>query len=205
MLTSDDLNATMERAREVGVEIYMVKPIKRADLFKALGRALDTAGVRSQNTSAADRSVIDSTAGSDVFDETRPLKVLLADDSRDNRLLVQAYFKKMPYAIDEAENGAVAVEKFKTGSYDVVLMDIEMPIMDGYSATRAIRAIERKTGRRRVPILALTASVLTEALKKALDAGCDAHIAKPVKKATLLAAVHKAIGDLEGRDARTHA
>ena len=111
----------------------------------------------------------------------------------------------MPYTIDEAENGAVAVEKFKTGSYDVVLMDIEMPIMDGYSATRAIRAIERKTGRRRVPILALTASVLTEALEKALDAGCDAHIAKPVKRATLLAAVHKAIGDLEGHDAGAHA
>ena len=204
MLTSDDLNATMERAREVGVEIYMVKPIKRADLFKALSRALDTAGVV-QKTSPAGSSVIESTAGSDVFDETRSLKVLLADDSRDNRLLVHAYFKKLPYIIDEAENGAVAVEKFKTGSYDVVLMDIEMPIMDGYSATRAIRAIERNTGRRRVPILALTASVLTNALKKAHDAGCDAHIAKPVKKAILLAAVHKAIGDLEGHDDGTHA
>jgi len=158
-----------------------------------------------QKTSSADSSVVRSIAGNDVFAETRPLKVLLADDSRDNRLLVQAYFKKMPYTIDEAENGAVAVEKFKTGSYDLVLMDIEMPIMDGYSATRAIRAIELKTGRRRVPILALTASVLTEALKKALDAGCDAHIAKPVKKATLLAAVQKAMDDLEGDDTATHA
>jgi CheY-like chemotaxis protein len=205
MLTSDDLSTTMERAREVGVEIYLVKPIKRADLFEALGRALGAPGASSQYTSAGDRSEIDSTRSNDVFDETRPLRILLADDSRDNRLLVQAYFKKMPYAIDEAENGAVAVEKFKHGRYDVVLMDIEMPIMDGYSATRAIRAIERKLGRRRVPILALTASVLTEALKKALDAGCDAHIAKPVKKATLLAAVQKAVGDLEGRDVGPHA
>jgi two-component system sensor histidine kinase/response regulator len=205
MLTSDDLGTTMERAREVGVEIYLVKPIKRADLFQALGRALGVPGASSQYTSAGDRSEIDSTRSNDVFDETRPLRILLADDSRDNRLLVQAYFKKMPYAIDEAENGAVAVEKFKHGRYDVVLMDIEMPIMDGYSATRAIRAIERKLGRRRVPILALTASVLTEALKKALDAGCDAHIAKPVKKATLLAAVQKAVGDLEGRDVGPHA
>ena len=198
MLTSDDLNATMERAREVGVEIYVVKPIKRADLFKALSRAFDAAGLVHE-TSPAYGTAIDSTAGSDIFDEVRPLKVLLADDSSDNRLLVQAYFKKMPYSIDEAENGAVAVEKFKNGSYDVVLMDIEMPIMDGYSATRTIRAFERKTGRRRVPILALTASVLDEALKKALDAGCDAHIAKPVKKATLLAAVQKAVGDAAGR------
>jgi CheY-like chemotaxis protein len=91
----------------------------------------------------------------------------------------------------------VAVEKFKIGNYDLILMDIEMPIMDGYSATRAIRALERATGRRRVPILALTASVLTGALKKAHDAGCDAHIAKPVKKATLLAAVHRATADAE--------
>ncbi len=61
-----------------------------------------------------------------------------------------------------------------------------------------MRAIERETGRPRVPILALTASVLSEALKKTHDAGCDAHVAKPVKKATLLAAVHKAVGDAQG-------
>jgi CheY-like chemotaxis protein len=103
----------------------------------------------------------------------------------------------MPYAIDEAENGAIAVEMFKAGNYDLVLMDIQMPIMDGYSASRAIRAIEHETGRRRAPILALTASVLAEDLSKALEAGCDAHIAKPVKKAALLAAVHKAMGGAE--------
>jgi PAS domain S-box-containing protein len=168
---------------------------------KALRRAL---GIDQISTSA-NSSAIDSNPHSGVDGETRPLKVLLADDSRDNRLLVHAYFKNLPYAIDDAENGAVAVEMFRTAVYDIVLMDIEMPIMDGYSATRAMRAIERETGSPRVPILALTASVLTEALKKALDAGCDAHVAKPVKKATLLAAVHKAIGDLEGRDDRTHA
>jgi two-component system, sensor histidine kinase and response regulator len=205
MLTSDDVGGTMKRAREVGIEIYLVKPIKRADLFEALGGALGVAVDSSRSASRADRNVTDSTSAIEVFEESRPLRVLLADDSRDNRLLVHAYFKKLPYTIDEAENGAVAVEKFKTGSYDVVLMDIEMPIMDGYSATRAIRAIERNSGRRRVPILALTASVLTNALKKAHDAGCDAHIAKPVKKATLLAAVHKAIGDLKGHDAGPHA
>ena len=168
---------------------------------KALGRAL---GI-DQVSASAENSPIDSSPRGGVDGETRPLKVLLADDSCDNRLLVHAYFKNLPYAIDDAENGAVAVEMFRTAVYDIVLMDIEMPIMDGYSATRAIRAIERETGNPRVPILALTASVLTEALKKALDAGCDAHVAKPVKKATLLAAVHKAIGDLEGHDAPTPA
>jgi len=194
MLTSDDMAGTMKRAREVGIETYLIKPIRRADLFKALGRALGGAGSLSQRTSSIDGNEVDSTFGSEVF-AARPLKVLLVDDSRDNLALVHAYFKKLPYAIDDAENGAVAVEKVKTGAYDVVLMDIEMPVMDGYTATRAIRAIENESGRRRVPIIALTASVLIEALEKARDAGCDAHVAKPVKKSVLLTAIHKAIGD----------
>ena len=205
MLTSDDLSGTMMRARAVGIQTYMIKPIKRDDLFDALGRALGVTAGSSPSAPCADHGTTGSTSGSDVFEESRPLKILLADDSRDNRLLVHAYFKAMPYTIDEAENGAVAVEKFKDGSYDLILMDIEMPIMDGYSATRAIRAIEQASGRRRVPILALTASVLAEALKKAIDAGCDAHIAKPVKRATLLAAVRKAMDDAEGYDAGTPA
>ena len=197
MLTSDDLAETIVRARAVDIETYMVKPIRSVDLFEALDRAFDIVDASSRSTSAAECSAIESTSRSNVFNETRPLEILLADDSSDNRLLVQAYFKKMPYAIDEAENGAIAVEMFKAGNYDLVLMDIQMPIMDGYSATRAIRAIEHETGRRRAPILALTASVLAEDLSKALEAGCDAHIAKPVKKAALLAAVHKAMGGAE--------
>ena len=197
MLTSDDLSATMARARQVGIEIFMVKPIKRADLFAALGRALGADDASSQLISPAERDGVHSTSRSDASDEMRPLRILLADDSRDNRLLVQAYFKKTPYFIDEAEDGAAAVEKFKTGIYDLVLMDIEMPIMDGYSATRAIRAIEKETGRRPIPIIALTASVLADALEKTIEAGCDAYVVKPVKKATLLAAVHKATRDPE--------
>jgi CheY-like chemotaxis protein len=197
MLTSDNLGATMARARKAGVEIFMVKPIKRADLFAVLNRALGAGGASSQLTSPADRDGVHSTFGSDLLGEMRPLRILLADDSTDNRLLVQAYFKKTPYIVDEAENGAAAVEKFRTGIYDLVLMDIEMPIMDGYSATRAIRAMEKETGHRRTPVLALTASVLAEALEKAIDAGCDAYVVKPVKKATLLAAVYKATCDAE--------
>ncbi len=195
MLTSDDLDATKARARAVGVEVYMIKPIKRANLFEALSRALGAAGATPTGASPADRAGAESTAGNNVFDEMRPLKILLADDSRDNRLLVQAYFKKTPYVLDEVEDGAAAVAKFRDGGYDLMLMDIEMPIMDGYSATRAIRAIEKETGRRRMPIIALTASVLEGALKKAHDAGCDAHVAKPVKKVTLLAAIQKAVRD----------
>ena len=198
MLTSEDLDATKARARAVGVEVYMIKPIKRSNLFEALRRALGAAGATAPVAPPADWGAgAVSIAGNDVFEEMRPLRILLADDSRDNLLLVGAYFKNTPYLLDEVENGAAAVEKFRTGIYDLVLMDIQMPVMDGYSATRAIRAIEKETGRRRVPIIALTASVLEEALAKAHDAGCDAHVAKPVKKSTLLAAVQKAVRDAE--------
>ncbi len=197
MLTSDDLGATMARARQAGIEIFMVKPIRRDDLFAALGRAFSAGGASSQPTSPTERNDVPSASGADVSDVMRPLRILLADDSRDNRLLVRAYFKKTPYTLDEAENGAAAVEKFRTGTYDLVLMDIEMPILDGYSAARAIRAIERETGRRHTPILALTASVLAVALEKTIDAGCDAYVVKPVKKGTLLAAVRKATRDGE--------
>ncbi len=175
----------------------MIKPIKRSNLFEALRRALGAAGATPTGASPADRAGAVSLAANDVFEEMRPLRILLVDDSRDNRLLVGAYFKKTPYLLDEVENGAAAVEKFRTGIYDLVLMDIQMPVMDGYSATRTIRAIEKETGRHRVPIIALTASALDEALKKAHDAGCDAHVAKPVKKSTLLTAVQKAVRDAE--------
>jgi PAS domain S-box-containing protein len=205
MLTSDDLGATMARARKAGIEIFMVKPIRRADLFAALSRALGAAGARSQLTSPAERDGVHPASASGVLEEMRPLRILLADDSCDNRALVHAYFKKTPYIVDEAEDGAAAVEKFRTGIYDLVLMDIEMPVMDGYSATRAIRAIERETGRQRVPILALTASVLAVALEKTIEAGCDAYVVKPVKKATLLAAIRKATRDPEANADGLHA
>jgi CheY-like chemotaxis protein/anti-sigma regulatory factor (Ser/Thr protein kinase) len=148
-------------------------------------------------TRPAPATVALSAASDEASAAMRPLRILLADDSRDNRLLVQAYLKKTPYILDEVEDGAAAVAKFTAGVYELVLMDIEMPIMDGYSATRAIRAMEQQTGRRRTPIIALTGSVLADALKKTLDAGCDAHVAKPVKKATLLAAIRSGMRDAD--------
>ena len=148
-------------------------------------------------TRPAPATVAICAANDDSAEAMRPLRILLADDSRDNRLLVQAYFKKTPYILDEVEDGDAAVTRLTAGVYELVLMDIAMPIMDGYSATRAIRTMEKETGRRRTPIIALTGSVLADALKKAIDAGCDAHVAKPVKKATLLAAIRRAVRDTE--------
>ncbi|MBI3592278.1 MAG: response regulator, partial [Nitrospirae bacterium] len=112
--------------------------------------------------------------------------ILLVDDSQDNILLIQSYLKKTPHKIDIAENGEIALEKFKSGSYDIVLMDMQMPVMDGYTAAKAIRKFESEKGHNTTPIIALTAYALKEDTQKSLDAGCTAHLTKPIKKAKLL-------------------
>ena len=126
----------------------------------------------------------------------RPLRILVADDSADNRLLIEAFLKKTASRVDQAENGEIAFEKFIAGDYDVILMDIQMPVMDGYTATKLIREWERKNSAAPTPIIALTASVLDEAVHKSYDAGCDTHVGKPVRRPVLLAAIHEVTTDL---------
>jgi CheY-like chemotaxis protein len=119
----------------------------------------------------------------------QPLEVLVVDDSPDNRLLLRSYFKRLPYHLDEAENGALAVARFKDRSYDIVLMDIQMPVMDGYTAMREVRSCERERGAPHTPMIALTASALKEDVERCLEAGADLHLAKPVRKMVLLEAI----------------
>ncbi|MFA6411498.1 MAG: PAS domain S-box protein [Syntrophales bacterium] len=118
--------------------------------------------------------------------DQRPLRILLVEDSEDNRFLMIAYFKHTPYEVDIAENGEIAVERFKARDYNLVLMDVQMPVMDGYTAARIIRAWEEEHGRRPTPIIALTAFALKEDVEKSIAAGCDTHLNKPIKKAKLL-------------------
>lgn len=125
--------------------------------------------------------------------DTGPLTILLADDSPDNRLLIESYLKKSPYTLHIAENGQEAVDMVKKYSYDLILMDIQMPVMDGYQATKTIRAWEKENLRCPTIIIALTASALVEDAKKSLEAGCNAHLTKPIKKATLLEAIYEQI------------
>ena len=88
------------------------------------------------------------------------LRILLAEDSPDNCTITMAYLQDTPYRVEIAENGAIACEKFTAGHYDLVLMDRQMPVMDGLTATRAIRAWEQANHRPPTPIIALTASAL---------------------------------------------
>jgi len=119
------------------------------------------------------------------------LRILVVDDSEENRFLVAEYLKDLGCEIEFAKNGEIAVEKFCSGVYGLVLMDLQMPVMDGYTATRRIRGWEKEQGRPPTPILALTASALTAELQRALDAGCTAYVRKPVRLVTLVEAVGK--------------
>jgi len=115
-----------------------------------------------------------------------PVRILLVEDSVDNQMLVTTYLSNAACRVEVADNGVVAVEMFQSGSYDLVLMDMQMPEMDGYLATRLIREYERRRGGRQVPIVALTASALDDDRRKSVEAGCTAHLSKPIRKATLL-------------------
>lgn len=117
------------------------------------------------------------------------LRVLITDDSADNRELIKIYLKKYDVDIDEAENGQVAVDKLQKEKYDCILMDMQMPVLDGYSATRKIREVENEKHLPKTPIIALTAHALREDSQKCLDAGCDDYLAKPVSKANLVSKI----------------
>ncbi len=116
----------------------------------------------------------------------RGLKVLVVDDVADNQLLIKRLLAKRGAEVDLAENGAIGVEKAITSEYDMILMDMQMPVLDGYAATRELRRL----GFRR-PILALTAHALKKDREKCLAAGCDEYLSKPIESQSLFAKVRK--------------
>jgi CheY-like chemotaxis protein len=183
MLTSDNRAGDVARGRELGIAAYLVKPVKRAELLEAIHAA--GAGTPDAVEHAAATRPAETASGASG------LRILLAEDSPDNVLLIQAYLKASGCVADVAGNGEIAVQKYVAGAYDVVLMDVQMPLMDGYSATRRIREWEAANGVSPAPILALTAHALPEEVRKSLDAGCTAHLTKPIRKATLLRAIEE--------------
>lgn len=111
--------------------------------------------------------------------------VLLVDDALENRELLRLLLKKKSITLHEACNGCEALDMFEQNEYVLILMDIQMPIMDGYTATRLIRDVEQRTGREKTPIVALTAHAYEADVRASMEAGCDDHIAKPFKKEAL--------------------
>ena len=117
------------------------------------------------------------------------LRILMAEDSIDNCTITLAYLEDTPYQVTVAETGAIACQMFMAGRYDLVLMDRQMPVMDGLTATRAIRAWEKANSRSPTPIIALTASALKGDRETCLAAGCTAYLTKPIKQDVLMQAI----------------
>jgi len=122
---------------------------------------------------------------------SRTARILIVDDTEDNRFLLLTYLKKLPFDVVQAENGLEAVEKVFREPFDLILMDIQMPVMDGYAATRKIREWEKETHRSPIPIIAVSANAMAEDVQKSLDAGCTEHVTKPIKKSALLEMIQR--------------
>ena len=118
-----------------------------------------------------------------------PLNILIAEDSDDSFFLLQAYLANAGHQLSRALNGAEALEMVKTGQYNFVVMDIKMPVMDGYTATRLIREWETGQGRARLPILLLSAEEAAVQMRTGANAGCSGYLTKPATKAQVLTAL----------------
>ena len=177
MLTSDEQLAGSARCRELGVAAYLVKPICQKDLLQSLLKVLAGKPEESPQPSAAQPA---------ATPPAHRLKVLLAEDNLVNQRLAMRLLEKAGHQVTVVENGADAVEQWTAQPFDVVLMDVQMPVMDGFRATGAIRELEQSTQRPRTPILALTAHALAGDRERCLRAGMDGYLAKPIRSADLM-------------------
>ena len=121
-----------------------------------------------------------------VLENLPSRRILVVDDIEHNLFLIQAFLKASCWRLTLARNGLEAVELCQKQSFDLILMDMQMPVMDGYTATQTIRDLETRANRPRVPIIALTGNAFSEDVEKCLTTGCNAHLSKPIRKEKLL-------------------
>jgi two-component system sensor histidine kinase/response regulator len=168
IISSDSLPGDISRCRELGFCGHLLKPIRSAPLLRQIVKAL--AKLKGSNIEPNPSGSPSVTPAPNPPDQ---VAVLAAEDSDDNRFLLEAYCEGTKYRLTFATDGALAVEAYQKDSYDLVLMDIQMPLMDGLTATRTIRAFETTARQKRTPILAMTANALPEDMLAAHEAGCE--------------------------------
>ena len=177
MLTSDDCVDSIERCHELNLAAHLVKPIKQSELLDSIINVLHRPSqVQITGKNEQPRNKAESAKRS----SSRSLRVLLAEDNVVNQELMLRVLQNESHQVCVASNGREAVELSQTEQIDVVLMDVQMPEMDGYEATKAIREREKTTGDR-LPIIALTAHAMKGDREKCLDAGMDAYVSKPIQ------------------------
>jgi len=196
MLSSLDRADEVARCRALGIAGYLRKPFTQSDLLDVVVAALDASG----------RAVVPAPAPGATPAPTRrsrrPRRILLAEDSIPNQKVAIGFLTRWGHEVVVASNGRLAVEALRTHAVDLVLMDVQMPEMDGFQATAAIRAAERAGGGR-VPIIAMTANALAGDRERCLAAGMDDYVAKPVQSDDLFAAVERWV--TTGADESEHA
>jgi len=169
MLTSSDKPGDLQRCERLGIACYVRKPVKQSELFDAIMMAI--------GASELDRVEPAPPAAAAIG---RPLLVLLAEDSLVNQKVATALLTRHGHRVVVANNGKEAVDAAASRGFDAVLMDVQMPEMDGFEATAAIRLRERQSGRR-VPIIAMTAHALKGDRERCLEAGMDDYVSKPIR------------------------
>jgi len=176
MLTSAGHRGDGARCHELGVSAYLLKPIRQSELREAIARVL---GARSQEGAIP---LITRYSLQDARDPATSLRVLVAEDNRVNQLLATRLLEKRGHRVVMTANGREALEALAKNSYDLVLMDVQMPEMDGIQATTALRQKEKEKGDGiHQPVIALTAHVLKGDQERCLAAGMDGYIAKPIR------------------------
>ena len=182
ILTAYDWSDIEVEAKAAGVTAFCSKPMFMSDLRETLMSALGQ-----KQTDAAQGLLPEKNA------DFKGKQILLVEDNELNREIAQEILREYGFLVDTAENGAVAVEKVSTaapGSYDLVLMDVQMPIMDGYTATRKIRALD-DPARATLPIIAMTANAFDEDRRNALESGMNGFLSKPIVIGDLVQELHK--------------
>jgi len=179
MLTSADQQGDAARCRDLGLAAYLVKPVKAADLNLAIAAALPSSVVAPLPLGAVPAAV------APVGPAGRSLRILVAEDNVVNQRVVVRLLQKFGHTSVVAKHGGEAVAALDRGAFDLILMDVQMPEVDGFEATRAIRDREAATGRR-MPIVAMTAHAMKGDRERCLAAGMDDYVSKPVQRSELL-------------------
>jgi CheY-like chemotaxis protein len=184
MLTSGGQRGDAIRCKELGIAAYMIKPVLQSDLLEALLNVMGLCEGAARPAELVTRHTL--------REGRAPLRILLTEDNAVNQLLALRILEKQGHVVVVVDNGAKALKACQANTFDLILMDVQMPVMDGVEATAAIREKERTTGKH-VPIVAMTAHAMAGDRMRFLKAGMDGYVSKPIHLQELLEAIESVL------------